>query len=82
MKCPNCETPEKARLKVCRSCGEAFANEDILAYHQLEYLVNETASWAAAQKYRVPYIEKLKTLRDRLRGVPAAQQSNRLHRLL
>jgi len=73
MKCPNCETPEKARLKVCRSCGEAFADEDILAYHQLEYLVNETASWSAVEKYRVPYIEKLKTLRDRLRGVPAAE---------
>ncbi len=73
MKCPNCETPEKARLKVCRSCGEAFANEDILAFHQLEYLVNETASWAAVEKYRVPYIEKLKILRDRLRGVPVPE---------
>jgi len=73
MNCPNCETPGKARIKVCSSCGEAFTDEDILAFHQLEYLVNETASWSAAEKYRVPYIEKLKTLRSRLRGLPVAE---------
>lgn len=73
MKCPSCGTPEKARIKVCQSCGEAFANEDMLAYHQLEYLVHETATWEATEKYRRPYIEKLKALRDRLRGTPAAE---------
>ncbi|MEN8242765.1 MAG: hypothetical protein ABFS17_12645 [Chloroflexota bacterium] len=73
MKCPNCETPEKTRLKVCPACGEAFANEDILAYHQLEYLVDETASWESVQKDRELYIEKLKKLRSRLRGIPDSE---------
>ena len=66
MKCPNCGIQGKAQFKVCRSCGEVFANQDILEYYQLEYLINETAVWEVAETVRSPYAEKLEKLRARL----------------
>ena len=66
LKCPNCGTPEKTRVKVCHSCGEAFANEDMLELQKLEFLVEETSGWDVPEKLRYPYLEQLKSLKDRL----------------
>ena len=66
MKCPSCGTPEKARVKFCTSCGEAYASEDLLELHQLEFLVETTAEWDVPESVRYPYLERLKSLRDRV----------------
>lgn len=66
MNCPSCGTPEKARVKVCASCGEAYASEDLLELHQLEFLVETTAEWDVSESVRHPYLERLKSLRDRV----------------
>ena len=66
MNCPSCGTPEKVRVKVCASCGEAYASEDLLELHQLEFLVETTAEWDVSESLRHPYLERLKSLRDRV----------------
>jgi hypothetical protein len=66
MNCPNCGTPEQARVKVCGSCGEAYASEDLLELRQLEFLLEETTAWEMAEPLRSPYIERLESLRNRL----------------
>jgi hypothetical protein len=72
MKCPTCGFPEKARVKVCPKCGEAYATEDLLALSQLEFLLEETAAWGVAETLRSPYSERLESLRARLeRRLPA-----------
>jgi hypothetical protein len=67
MNCPNCGTPEQARVKVCPSCGEAYASQDLLELQQLEFLLEKTATWGVPETLRGPYIEQLATLRARLR---------------
>jgi len=66
MECPNCGTHGKASFKKCHSCGEIFANQDIIELRQLEFLVDETATWEVAETVRSPYAERLKSLRSRL----------------
>jgi hypothetical protein len=72
MKCPNCGTPGLEKVvKKCRVCGEAFASEDLLELYQLEYLVERTRGWPGVATYRNSYVNRLKTLRERLRrGAP------------
>ena len=66
MNCPNCGAPEKARVKVCGSCGEAYASQDLLELRQLEYLIEETASWGVPETTRSPYVQRTQGLRDRI----------------
>lgn len=40
LKCPNCGTPDKEKVKVCGECGEAFASQDLHELHQAEYLLD------------------------------------------
>ena len=65
-KCPHCGTPERARVKVCPSCGEAYAGQDLLEESQLAFLIKETAGWNVSQSLRAPYVERLVSLRARL----------------
>jgi len=67
MNCPKCGKPEKALFKMCPDCKEVFASEDYLEFHQLEYLVNETATWKNVEADRNPYVEKWEKLKNRLR---------------
>jgi len=69
MNCPNCGTPEKARVKVCSECKEAYASMDLLELRQLEFLMKETASWDVTERLRFPYEERLHILQDRLKGL-------------
>lgn len=66
MHCPNCGTPEKARVRVCGNCGESYASVDLQEYRQLQYLLNETATWKIPNKKLEPYSKKLETLKKRL----------------
>ena len=66
MNCPNCGTPEQARVKVCSSCGEAYASQDLLELRQLEFLVEETSTWEVPTDVRSPYKERLERLRDQI----------------
>jgi len=66
MNCPNCGALEKARVKVCTSCGEAYASQDLLELRQLEFLVEETSSWEVPETLRLPYVDRMKSLRDRV----------------
>jgi hypothetical protein len=76
MKCPNCGSPEKAQVKVCWSCGEVYASQDLLELHQLEFLLEETAAWGAVETLRAPYAERLASLRARLeRRTPAQPEA-------
>ena len=71
MSCPNCGAPETARVKVCQSCGEAYASQDLLELRQLEFLVEETSSWEVPETVRSPYMERMQRLRDQvLRRAP------------
>ncbi len=72
MKCPNCGSPGLEKVvKKCRVCGEAFASEDLLELYQLEYLVERTRGWPGIATYRNSYVNRLKSLRERLcRGAP------------
>ena len=64
MDCPHCGTPEQARVRVCRSCGTAYASEDLFQLRGLEYLIKETASWPGAEARRVPYVQALAALKS------------------
>ena len=67
MKCPNCENPGVERaVKRCRECGEAYVTEDLLELHQLEFLLEKTASWNVADGLRAPYVYRIDALRARL----------------
>lgn len=66
MKCPNCQAPEKVRVRHCTSCGVAYSTEDLLELRQLEYLLGETAEWEGVDSYRTSYQTKLNTLKKRL----------------
>ena len=66
MKCPCCGAKGKNLVKVCRSCGEAFASQDLLELNQLEYLVSETATWSEVADKRSHYVQHLENLRERL----------------
>ena len=66
MNCPNCGTPEQARVKVCPSCGTAYASQDLIKLRQLEFLLQETKTWPEADSLRQPYNEQLHALRARL----------------
>ena len=59
MRCPNCGAPEKALVKECQSCGEAFSNEDLLEFHNLEFLINESSGWEVPESVIQPYRERL-----------------------
>lgn len=73
MKCPNCQAPETARVKVCQSCGHAYASEDLLKMQQLEYLLQETADWDGVAYYRIQYLGQLKKLKERILPPPAPE---------
>ncbi|MFN2253421.1 MAG: DUF2157 domain-containing protein, partial [Candidatus Promineifilaceae bacterium] len=66
MNCPKCGQEEQARVKVCPGCGESYASEDLQTMRQLEYLLQETATWEGMEEQRSPYQEKLDRLRARL----------------
>ena len=66
MNCPNCDTPEQARVKVCPGCGIAYASQDLLELRQLEFLLQETASWPGTEALRQHYAVRLEALRARL----------------
>ncbi len=73
MKCPACGFPERARVKVCPECGNAYATEDLLALSQLEFLLKESAAWELAEGLVTPYVERLEALRARLQPPPAPE---------
>lgn len=73
MKCPNCGTPEKARVRVCGNCGTTYASEDLLEYRQLEFLLTETSSWIEAAARRAPYVKRFQELKARLLPAPKPQ---------
>lgn len=66
MNCPNCGTAEKARVKVCPECNQAYASQDLLELRQLEYLIKETDSWSIAKSTLSKYEIRLEQLRERL----------------
>ena len=67
MNCPTCGKPGVTRaVRRCRSCGEAYAAQDLLELHQLEFLLEETVNWEGTQALRQPYTERLEKLRARL----------------
>jgi hypothetical protein len=70
MNCPNCGTAEKARVKVCPECNQAYASQDLLEMRQLEYLIKETESWPVANSTRSEYEIRLERLRERLISPP------------
>ncbi len=73
MNCPNCGTPEQARVKVCPGCGTAYASQDLLELRQLEFLLQETTTWPQADSLRQPYTERLEALHARLLEVDRLQ---------
>ena len=73
MKCPNCQAPETAKVKVCQSCGHAYASEDLLELRQLEFLLQETADWDGVATYRIQYLGKLLNLKERILPAPAPE---------
>ena len=66
MNCPNCGQPETARVKECPACKEAYASQDLMALRQLEFLLQETASWEISEALRTPYKQRLEALQSRL----------------
>ena len=66
MNCPNCGQPETARVRVCPTCNQAYASQDLLLLRQLEFLIEETAAWKGAEALRAPYLERMDELRSRL----------------
>jgi hypothetical protein len=73
MKCPRCGFPEKARVKVCPECGQAYATEDLLALSQLEFLLQEADALEVAKSLLAPYVQRLEALRVRLQPAPASE---------
>jgi hypothetical protein len=78
MRCPNCGAPQERRETVCSQCGATYTSEDLLAFHQLEFLLEETSSWVEQlpadliEELRQPYVRRLTDLRARLIPEPAA----------
>jgi len=72
MKCPNCGTPEQARVRVCRNCGTSYASQDLLEFRQLEFLIDETVSWVESAKRREPYLKRYTELMARILPAPIA----------
>jgi hypothetical protein len=70
MKCPNCGTPEQGRVRVCPTCGTAYALEDLQELRQLEFLLAETATWPEADVRSKPYTERLAALKSRILPMP------------
>ena len=70
MKCPNCGAPEKTRVRVCSSCDEAFATEDLRELDQLEYFLKEAEGLAIRESLRRPYKIKLEELKARILPTP------------
>jgi hypothetical protein len=70
MRCPNCGTIEQGRIRVCPKCNFAYASEDLLELHQLEYLLSETATWPEADIRGKKYAERLAVLKARISPVP------------
>jgi hypothetical protein len=70
MKCPYCGSSEETRVRVCQSCGNAYASEDLLELHQLEYLLAETADWPEVAGQRRPYADRLTALKARILPAP------------
>ena len=66
MKCPNCGTLEQGRVRVCQTCGTAYASEDLLELRQLEFLLIETASWPEADLRSKQYADRLDALKARI----------------
>jgi len=66
MNCPKCGNPEQARVRVCPSCGMAYASQDLLELRQLEFLLQTTASWPGTEDLRQHYSGRLEALRARL----------------
>lgn len=66
MDCPNCGTPEGARVRICQSCGTAYASEDLLRLRELEFLLSEIEGWPGAAARRAAYIDELTALKSRL----------------
>ncbi len=73
MKCPNCGSPEQARIRVCQTCGATYASEDLLELRQLEFLLTETTTWPGADVRSKPYAERLAALEARLLPAPEAR---------
>jgi hypothetical protein len=70
MNCPNCGTPEKARIKICPECEQAYASQDLLELRQLEFLLEETNTWQVADTLRSTYKKRLDLLIERLQLQP------------
>lgn len=66
MKCPNCGANEKILVKLCQSCGGAFVSQDLQELDQLNFLLDETASWGVDDVLREPYINRLESLWKRV----------------
>ncbi len=66
MNCPNCETPEQVRVRVCGTCGTIYASDDLQILRQLEFLLKETADWHEAETRRQPYVQTLAALKARI----------------
>lgn len=73
MECPTCGFAEKARVKICPECGEAYASEDLLALSQLEFLLQEADALGVAKSLLAPYVQRLEALRVRLQPPPALE---------
>ena len=77
VKCPNCGAPQERRETVCSQCGTTYASEEMLALHQLEFLLAETDGWVERlpadliEELRQPYAKRLTDLRARLIPKPA-----------
>lgn len=72
MRCPHCDADGKA-VRVCATCGEAFATQDLERLDQLTYLLAETAEWEIPAAVRQPYQDELQALQQRVRRRPAAE---------
>jgi Predicted membrane protein (DUF2157) len=75
MNCPKCGNPEQARVRVCPSCGTAYASQDLLELRQLEFLVQATSAWPGTEALRQRYVERLEALRARLVAPATAPQA-------
>ena len=53
-------------MKVCPECNQAYASQDLQELRQLEYLINETATWQVETGIRAPYEERLQVLLKQL----------------
>ena len=73
MQCPNCGSPERARVRECTNCGTSYTSADLLEYRQLEYLLAETESWPGVVKLRKTYAARLAELKNSMLPQEAIQ---------